>query len=259
MELAVIDNNKKVIENLDEEKQTNLNNNLIINNDLSENKNNFLESKLGQAVNSAIDSGLKVILPDKIEDEIIEIKESLIKGGIKEATSKAIEIAIDKGKKIINSSSDLFQNVSEIRDAIKEGGLVKGMSQAIDISLDKAKENGFLSDKITNLIKTGKDIILNNTNKNINTELDIQEQLVQNLNKCCNEWEQALEKQRSFSTLTKYYNKLENELESIIPLEEVIKKANEIKNQYELIKSKYKNGDELILSEREKELCKKIN
>jgi len=259
MELtAVITNNTKVIENL-EDKQVSLNNELEINNELSESDNEFLKTKLGQAINNAIDSGLKAVLPDKIEDEIIEIKDSLVEGGIKEAAEKTIEIAIEKGKDIIGSSSNLFKNISEVKQAIDKGGFINGVSEAIDITLDKVEEKGLLSEKVTELIKLGKNIILNDTTKNVNTELDNQEQLVQNIEECCSKWNEALDKQRSFSTLTKYYNKLENELENIISLEEVIKKANEIKNQYELIKSKHKNGEELVLTEEEKELCKKFN
>lgn len=68
------------IENLD------VNNKLELNNKLTnENiQNSFLESTLGKAMNTAVDVGLRSILPDFVENEIINIKNNLLKFGIKD-------------------------------------------------------------------------------------------------------------------------------------------------------------------------------
>ena len=60
-----------------------MNNNLEINNNINlknskvqdvtyENQKSFLETNLGQVINGGIDLGLKALLPDIIEDEVIE-------------------------------------------------------------------------------------------------------------------------------------------------------------------------------------------
>ena len=41
-------------------------------------ENNFFQSSLGQAINSAVDIGLKAILPNFIEDDVINLNFQLI-------------------------------------------------------------------------------------------------------------------------------------------------------------------------------------
>ena len=45
-----------------------------INNNINVEKNNFLNSVLGKTINTAIDIGLRAILPDLIENQVIDIK-----------------------------------------------------------------------------------------------------------------------------------------------------------------------------------------
>ena len=64
-----------------------LNNNKNINNTLEkieERSQNFLETKLGQIVNNAIDFGLKAVLPNWLENDIIEIKDTVFNEGFKQ-------------------------------------------------------------------------------------------------------------------------------------------------------------------------------
>ena len=60
-----------------------LNNQQLNNNELvtSQEQNNFLNTTIGKVVNTAVDLGLRWILPNFIEDQVIDIKNSLIKGG----------------------------------------------------------------------------------------------------------------------------------------------------------------------------------
>ena len=65
----------------------NLNNKKEINQDLGqkiyEAQKSFLQTNIGKAVNSAIDIALKTVLPDLIEDEIIDIKDCILENGFK--------------------------------------------------------------------------------------------------------------------------------------------------------------------------------
>ena len=62
------------------------NNNLELNNKIvNENtQKSFLESTLGKAVNTAIDIGLRAILPDFVENQVIGIKNNLLDYGLKD-------------------------------------------------------------------------------------------------------------------------------------------------------------------------------
>lgn len=46
-------------------------------------QNNFLDSTLGKVIDSAIDVGLRMILPDFVEEGIIGVKDALIQGRFK--------------------------------------------------------------------------------------------------------------------------------------------------------------------------------
>ena len=72
--------------------ENNLNQTNNINQELvtEKNQNSFLESALGKTINTAMDIGLRWVLPDLIEDEIIDIKDSLVKGGLKEGINTTI-------------------------------------------------------------------------------------------------------------------------------------------------------------------------
>lgn len=251
MELtSVIEDEKKVIENLEEQK------NLVIAKNLDETKDNsFFQSKFGQAVNNAIDSGLKSILPDFIEDSVIEVKDALVQGGIKEATSKAIDTAVTVGKEVIGG---VINSVSDVKQAIQEGNLISGISKAIDGAVDTAETLNLLKTDVADRIKKGKDIILNTTSENIDNTLEEQNKHVEKLESYCDKWESIVEK-KDFTKIEKQYKKIQKELLEVAPLVDLMKSVNNIENQYELLKTKNKNGEELVLTEDEKELCQKFD
>ena len=62
------------------------NNNLELNNKIvNENtQKSFLETTLGKTVNTAIDIGLRAILPDFVENQVIGIKNNLLDYGLKD-------------------------------------------------------------------------------------------------------------------------------------------------------------------------------
>lgn len=77
------------------------NNNL--NNVTYEEQKGFLETNLGQVINGGINLGLKAILPDFLEDEIIEIKDSIITDGFSAGIKTAIDNVVDMGKSVLRN------------------------------------------------------------------------------------------------------------------------------------------------------------
>ena len=47
-------------------------------------QNNFLETTLGKTINTGIDIGIRALLPDYIEEQIIDLKDNLMKYGLKD-------------------------------------------------------------------------------------------------------------------------------------------------------------------------------
>ena len=66
--------------------EQNLNNKGLEKNELvsAKEQNNFLNSTVGKIINTAVDLGLRWVLPDFVENQVIDVKNSLIKGGLKE-------------------------------------------------------------------------------------------------------------------------------------------------------------------------------
>ena len=119
----------------------NLEKNNNIENATYEKQKNFLDTNLGQAINLGIDFGIKALLPNFLEDEVIEIKDSIITDGFKEGIKTAIDNAVDLGKSFLGIFTGKFENISQIKEAIKKGGLIDSISNVLDWGIKKAKTN----------------------------------------------------------------------------------------------------------------------
>ena len=99
-----------------------LNNNIEINNnlELEKNQKNFLETTLGKTINTGIDIGIRAVLPDFIEEQIIDLKDNLIKYGLKDGIKKSIDDAINIGKSAIGIVSGNFENISQMQRSNKK-------------------------------------------------------------------------------------------------------------------------------------------
>ena len=139
------------------ENEINLNNEITNMNE----QTNFLETTLGKIINTAIDIGIRALLPDFIDEQVINIKDNLLNYGLKDGITKTIDDAIDVGKSAIGIFTGDFENVSQMQSAIETGGLIDGISSLLDTVVDKVNQKGLLDYNITNIIKQGKEIILN--------------------------------------------------------------------------------------------------
>jgi len=77
---------------------------------------------------------------------------------------------------------------------------------------------------------------------------------VEKVDKYIEKWNEYY-KEQDFTNMEKQYNKLENELEKIMPLENTITKARVVENLHNLIKN---NGKNFNLSKEELELANKL-
>lgn len=217
-----------------------------------ENNNSFFESTLGKIINNAFETGLKIILPDFIEDDIIDIKNTFIEEGFPQAVNAAINKAVDFGKTAIGAITGKFESVSQAEKAIEKGGLIDGVSDAIDFILDKTKDFGLLKKNTINLIKKGKNAILNNVSLDIKNEFKIQSDKMEKLDNYNKKWKQAYEN-RDFKTMEKNIKKINEMLDNIMPIENIIKDSRTIENLHNLIKN---NGQDFDLNEEQQELAK---
>lgn len=217
-----------------------------------EKQNSFLETTLGKTINGAIDIGLRWVLPDLIEEQVIDIKDSLIQGGLKEGINTAINTAINLGKSALGIFTGNFENISQVQSAIKTGGIIDGISNVIDSVLNKTTKNGLINSGISTLIKQGKNVILDNVSKNIEQEFTSQLDHLEKLGKYENNWRNYY-KTQNFEGMEREYKKIKEKLKELIPIENTLKEARNIENLHLLIKN---NGQNFNLSSQEIELAK---
>lgn len=236
------------MENLEIEKS--INNNLNI----SKEQKSFLETKLGSLINKGINIGLKYVLPDVIEDEIIEIKDTMINNGLKEGINTAIDSAMNFGKSAIGIVTGNFENISQVQTAIKKGGIIDSISDTLETVINRGVENGKITYNIGNTILKGKNTILNSISNKIENEFQSQLESIEKINKYTKNWERYY-KNKDFDGMQKEYKKIQEKLKDIVPLEKTITEAREISNLHNLIKN---NGKNFNLSQEEIELAKSL-
>lgn len=235
---------------------------LVINNEI-ENKNNiniyekqrnFLESDLGKTINSALDIGLKAALPNLIEDQVIEIKNTILEQGFKEGLKEVINSGIEIGKSITGVVTGNFENISQVQLAIKNGGILDSISTLLDMSINLAKNKNLINNSLAKILKQSKNTIINSINDKIEETLSNQLKSLEKLEKYCDNWKEYYEK-RDFSGMEKSYRSIENYLNKVMPLENTINEARKIQNIHSLIKNNGKNFD---ISNNELELAQKL-
>lgn len=218
-------------------------------------KENFLNSTLWKTINNGIDIGLRFLLPDIVEDEIIDLKDNLINYGLKDGIKKSIDSVIETGKQALGIFSGNFENIDQLQSVIKNGGIIDKVSDVLDTVVDKAESAGKINTVIGSTIKKGKTAILSNVERNIEATLNNQISGVKNVEKYINNWKEYYNN-KNFDGMEKEYNKIQKELKELTPLENTLKNARYVEDMHNLIKN---NGKNFELSEEELELINKFN
>ena len=218
------------------------------------NQRNFFETVLGRTINSAIDLGLRYVLPDFLENEVINIKNNLLENGLKEGIQKSISDGIDTGKSAIGIVTGNFETVSQMQRAVERGGVIDGISDSVNFALNKAMNVGLIDNTLGNILRQGKNVILNGVERNINTMFNNQIKGIEKIEKNINDWRMYYS-EKDFINMEKEYSKIKYELKNLIPLENILKEAREIENLHSLIKN---NGNNFDLTNNEIELTRKM-
>lgn len=231
-----------------------LSQNNSLNDSLEKVQNSFLESNLGKVVNTAVDVGLRYLLPNFIENQVIDIKNTLFNDGFKEAINKSISSAIDTGKSVLGIFTGNFDSINQAHSVIEKGGLLDSASKVIDYFLNKATKDKSISKDAASLIKDGKNTILKDIAKGIDKTFSDQIKSIEKIDKYCESWREFYEKQ-DFENMKKEFTKIKKEMNTFLPLENTINKMREVENLHNLVKNK---GGDFNLSKEELEVAKKL-
>lgn len=236
--------------------ENNLTNNLEINNniEIEKQQQNFLETTLGKTIDTGIDIGIRAVLPDFIEEQIIDLKDNLIKYGLKDGIKKSIDDAINIGKSAIGIVTGNFEDISQMQEAIKNGGIIDNVSGILDNVINKVYSKGLINSTVAKTIKQGKNSILNNVEKNIENTFDNQIKSLSYTEKYINNWKNYFEN-KDFSGMEKEYKKIKTEINYLAPIEKMLNEARTIENLHNLIKN---NGQDFNLTKEQIELAEKL-
>ena len=116
-------------------------------------QNQELENKIKEktTANQELEKNNKTI-----KEQIIDLKDNLIKYGLKDGIKKSIDDAINVGKSAIGIVTGKFDNISQMQEAVKNGGIIDNVSYLLDDVINKVKNAGLINSTIANTIKKGK-------------------------------------------------------------------------------------------------------
>lgn len=221
---------------------------------IEEEQKSFLETSLGKVINTGINIGLKVVLPDFIEEQVIEVKDTLMNEGLKDGITTIVEDITDFGKGVVGVFNGKLDNIKQLETLVKNEKVIDTTSDLIGVAIDYAKQKKVLDSSTATMLKKGKNVILNSVSNQIEEMVNSQIKAIDNLEKNINKWEKAYEA-KNLEVMEKQYEKIKTELNKILPLEKTIKEARKIENIHNLIINK---GNNFNLSTEELELAKKL-
>ena len=239
---------------MDIENQLNNEKNINNNVEIEKEQKNFLETTIGKIVNTGLDIGIRALLPDFIDEQVINLKDNLFEYGFKDGVTKTIDDAINLGKSAIGIFTGNFENIEQMQSAVQTGGLIDGLSDLLDTVVGKVSQKGLINSNVANILTQGKDIILDNVQSNIEKTFTEQIANSNNINQYINDWKNAFEN-KDFNTMEIQYEKIETELKELAPIENTINQARTIENLHNLIKN---NGQDFNLTKEQLELAEKL-
>lgn len=145
-----------------------------------------------------------------------------------------------------------FENVNQMQTAVKTGGIIDGISSVLNYTINKIVDKGKIPYSVGNIIKRGKNAILNNITKNIENEFENQVDNIEKLNKYIGNWKNYYQN-RDFTGMQREYEKIRDKIKEVAPIEKTINSAREVQNLHKLIKN---NGQNFNLTKDQLELVK---
>lgn len=207
-----------------------------------------------QVVNKALDIGLKLVLPDFIEQDIIGIKDAFIQNGFTAGIEEAKERADEIYKSVTGLFTGEFDKTGEIKRLIEKNGILDTASLLTDKIIKILVDKKVISKATGNIIKTGKKEILNILESELNQYYSIDEYDLEKMQTQIEEWKQSY-KNQDYEGMEKTAKKLSQTLQKNEKLEKILEQARNIEKSQEYIEKK---GSIENLTKAEKKILESI-
>ena len=195
----------------------------------------FFGGVFKNALNFGVDLGLKALLPDLIEDQVIDIKNSILEGGFKEGVNTLVKKVNEFKNSITGIFTGNFNNIEEIHTATKQGGIIKTVSKGLSKGIDAGVKSGAIPKSIGGILKAGKTTMLNEFNSSLESQMKKEMKKFDTLNDLNKKWYDALD-QRDFNKMTKYTEKISELSKDLVKFSNIIDETKKIKELHNFIK-----------------------
>ena len=229
----------------------NLKNNLVVFEEkLADAQERFMESNIGKILNNALDTSLKIALPDVAEDVVISAKDAILENGIKDGVKQIWTNIKDYGKSVFGLVSGKFENIEQVQIATKNGGILDTFSTIFDFALDKSVDSGKITKSARKSLKSAKNSIIKDIKGDISEELDNQVKYIEELEDYNNKWTECFNN-KDLSGMKNANKNIQKYLDKTLPLENTLKMARKI----EIMQNLVENTGSFDITEEEQELA----
>lgn len=232
----------------------NIDNNVSTDLNLEKKQNNFLQTTTWKLIDGALNTGIRALVPNLIENQVIEIKDQIIKNGFKAGVNQSVKAAIDLGKSAQGIFTGKFENIGQAQTVIKNGGIIDSVSNLLNFTVNKCVKNNLIPQNIGSIILKGKDVILNTVESNIENSFQTQLSAVSRLEKYTKNWKNYFTG-KDFEGMEKEFKKMKETMKEIMPIQNTINEVKKVENLHLLIKN---NGKNFNLTSEEIELAKQL-
>ena len=147
-------------------------------------------------------------------------------------------------------STGKFENIEQIQKATKTGGVLDTISSAFDFALEKAVDNGKITRKARQSIKTQKNDMIKKMKKEITEEVDNQAVNVKKINEYTEKWQEAFNN-KDLKGMKNANKNLKKYLENTIPLESLLSESKKI----DILQNLVENTGNFEVTEEEEQLA----
>ena len=223
--------------------------------ELTQNLPKEVKINLPKVTNNALNFGLKAILPDFIEEDIIQIKDSFINEGFEKGLEEAKEKAEEVWKSVKGVFTGEFDTVGEIQKLIQKNGMLDTASDLVDKITKLLLSKKIINKTTYNLIKTGKKEIINALEGELNNYYKVDNYDFEGLSEQIEKWQKNYN-DSDYESMEKTAKTILNILDKVDQIEAVITKARNIQKVQKYIQEK---GSKEKLTKAERKLIEAIN